>query len=163
MNPYRVIFQALNDAGIRYLVIGGVAVNLHGYRRFTADIDILLALDEENLEKMTNLMRTMGYIERLPVALRVLSDAKQVQKFLEEKGMTAYTFLSDKGERVDIDILAAASLHFQTFDGRKVMLDIDEGVKVPVLSIQDLLEMKKGANRQKDVEDVAALLELKGL
>lgn len=163
MNPYRAIFQALNEAGIRYLVVGGVAVNLHGYRRFTADIDILLALDVENLEKMTVLMRDMGYIERLPITLRVLSDAGQVQKFLTEKGMTAYTFLSNTHERVDIDILAAASLQFQTFDERKVLLDIDEGVKVPVLSVQDLLEMKKGANRQKDVEDVAALLELKGL
>src|SRR5687768_16540787 len=37
-NPYRDIFEAMNKAGIRYLVVGGVAVNLHGYSRFTGDL-----------------------------------------------------------------------------------------------------------------------------
>ena len=70
MNPYRELFTALNDAEIRYLIVGGVAVNLHGYRRFTGDIDIVLALDPENLEKVTTLMHNFGYIERLPIMLQ---------------------------------------------------------------------------------------------
>jgi len=37
VNPYRELFRAMNNAGIRYLVVGGVAVNLHGYSRFTGD------------------------------------------------------------------------------------------------------------------------------
>ena len=79
----------MNEAGIRYLIVGGLAVNLHGYRRFTADVDILLALDKENLEKMTRIMRSMGYAERLPVELKELSDEKKIRQLLEEKGMTA--------------------------------------------------------------------------
>lgn len=161
MNPYRLLFKALNDADIRYLVVGGVAVNLHGYRRFTADVDILLTLDLENLEKMTKLMHSMGYIERLPVQLRELSDPAKIKRFLDEKGMTAYTFLSNGRERVDVDVLASASLSFDDYHHRKVMIDIDEQVKVPVVSLQDLIEFKQEANRQKDIEDVAALLELK--
>jgi len=163
VNPYRDIFEALNRANIRYLVVGGVAVNLHGHRRFTADIDILLALDEENLAKMTTLMHAMGYIERLPVQLQALSDPEKIQQFLDEKGMTAYTFLSDNRERVDIDVLAAKSLAFEKYEKRKVVLDIDEGIHVPVVSIDDLLALKREANRSKDIEDVQILLELKGL
>jgi len=162
-NPYRQIFQALSDAEIRYLIVGGVAVNLHGYRRFTADIDILLALDEENLEKMTMLMQQLGYIEHLPIALRALSDAEKVQRFLDEKGMTAYTFLSEKRDRLDIDVLAGKSLRFQEYEKRKVMVNVEGGLSVPVISIDDLLEMKKEAHRPDDLRDIEALLALKGL
>ena len=69
-NPYRQIFQAFADAGIRYLVVGGVARSFHGYRRFTADLNILLARDEENLEKMAKRMCQMPRL-----ALDVLVDA----------------------------------------------------------------------------------------
>ena len=158
-NPYRQIFQAFADAGIRYLVVGGVAVNLHGYRRFTGDIDILLALNEENLEKMTKLMHKMGYVERLPVELKSLSDAAQVQQWITEKGMTAYTFLSGDQRRINIDVLAGASLHFGDFDTHKVMIDLEEGLKVPVIAFDDLLSMKREAGREQDIADVRNLLE----
>jgi predicted nucleotidyltransferase len=163
MNPYRDILRAMNETGIRYVVVGGVAVNLHGYRRFTADMDILLALDDNNLEAMTELMHKMGYVERLPVALQSLCDPDYVKRLLKEKGMTAYTFLSNARERIDIDVLAAASLNFEEFDGRKIVIDIDEGVSVPVIAIDDLIAMKKEANREKDVLDIKELLELKSL
>jgi hypothetical protein len=116
MNPYRELFKVMNDADIRYLIVGGMAVNLLGHRRFTADIDILLALDVENLEKMTRIMHALGYTERLPVALRALSDPLMVKKFLEEKGMTAYTFLSAKRERIDVDVLAPQSLSYEQYE-----------------------------------------------
>lgn len=163
MNPYRTLFSALNDASVRYIVVGGVAVNLHGYRRFTGDIDILLALDADNLEKATAIMHQLGYVERLPVQLRELADESTMHRFLEEKGMTAYTFLSGSRERIDVDILASASLHFEEYEGRHVILDIDEGVQVPVVSIGDLIQMKQEARRDKDMLDIQALLELKGL
>lgn len=127
-NPYRQIFQALQNAGIRYLVVGGIAVNLHGYRRFTADFDILLALDPENLEKMT-----------------------------------AYTFHSSKRDRLDIDILAGHSLQFDKYEQRRALIDVEGGLKVPVISVDDLVQMKREANRPEDLIDIDALLELQGL
>ena len=54
MNIYAEIFKAFNNAKIEYLIVGGVAVNLYGYNRFTGDIDILLALDKINLEKKSS-------------------------------------------------------------------------------------------------------------
>jgi hypothetical protein len=49
MNLYRNLFSKLNQAKIEYLVVGGVAVNLHGFRRFTGDLDILVLINPENL------------------------------------------------------------------------------------------------------------------
>ena len=77
--------------------------------------------------------------------------------------MTAYTFLSNKRERIDMDILAGESLRFDELEGRKVMLDLEEGLKVPVIAVSDLIAMKQVANREKDIQDVQMLLELKSL
>ena len=160
-NPYWEILQGLTEAGVRYLVVGGVAVNLHGYRRFTGDIDILLALDEDNLEKMTELMSAMGYIERLPVELKSLSDEKQVQKWIEEKGMTAYSFQSADRLRIGIDVLTGKSLQFDDFESRRVIVDLEDELRVPTISLDDLIDMKREANRSQDIVDVEKLLQYK--
>lgn len=163
MNPYASIFKSLNDAGIQYLIVGGVAVNLHGYRRFTGDIDVLLALDEENLGKMTEIMHQMGFIERLPIELNQLADAEQVKRWIEEKGMTAYTFQSSNELRLGIDVLAGASLDFEKYSNRKVTLHIDDTTTVPVIALEDLLTMKREANRPEDLHDIEMLLHLREL
>jgi hypothetical protein len=162
MNPYKKIFSSLHKNGIQYLIVGGVAVNLYGYARFTGDIDMLLMLDEPNLVRMERLMEKLGYIERLPVQLHELGDKKKVKKWLKEKGMIAYTFVSSKKPQLDIDILAGYSLEFKKFYKKRVTIKI-WGVDLPVISIDDLLVMKKKAGRTQDIQDIKALLELKTL
>ena len=45
------IARALNEANIRYLVVGGLAVNAHGYERFTHDLDLVIGLEPDNIAK----------------------------------------------------------------------------------------------------------------
>ena len=87
MNIFERVFRELNKEKIKYLVVGGVAVNLHGYARFTGDLDILVLLEEKNLIKLDRAMKNMGYMERLPISLRLLQDQKQVRKWLKEKNL----------------------------------------------------------------------------
>lgn len=162
VNPYRELFKAMNDAGIRYLVVGGVAVNLHGYSRFTGDLDVLVALDALNLDRLGHLMEERGFVQRLPIDVRLLSDKKQVQQWITDKGLTAYTFIDAKLPQFSLDVLAGASLDFDTFEQHKAVITAED-LPIPVISIDDLIGMKRRANRQKDIEDIAALLELKGL
>lgn len=162
VNPYRELFKAMNDAGIRYLVVGGVAVNLHGYSRFTGDLDVLVALDMANLDCLAHLMEEKGFTQRLPIDVRLLSDRKQVQQWITEKGLTAYTFIDPKLPQFSLDIIVGESLKFSSFNQKKVIIDADD-LLIPIVSIDDLIGMKRRANRQKDLEDIAALLELKGL
>lgn len=161
-NPYKVVFEGLASAGINYLIVGGVAVNLYGYQRFTGDVDILLSLDDENLIKMEGLMERLGYIKRLPVDLTSLKDNEQVEKWLEEKGMTAYTFLSEQGVKLDIDILTSKSLDFDQYQKRSNVVEV-WNMKLPVVSFDDLIDMKREANRDKDLLDIKGLLESKEL
>lgn len=156
------IFAALNKARIKYLVVGGVAVNLYGYVRYTGDIDILLELDEKNLQKMDRLMKKMGYVTRIPVQIQELRDPKKVEKWIKEKGLKAYTYQSGNSPRPEIDILVEDSMKFIKHSKNKKVIRA-WNIRVPVVSYEHLLEMKKASTRPKDLMDLRVLLELKGL
>jgi predicted nucleotidyltransferase len=162
MNPYGKIFKALNDAEVRYIIVGGVAMNLLGYPRFTGDIDVLMALDGANLAKMASLMERMGYERRLPVGIEVLGDEEQVLRWIREKGLLAYTFINAREPQFSIDVIVGPSLKFADYQRHRTLVTVWD-IAVPVVSIDDLIGMKRESSREKDAEDVAALLELKGL
>lgn len=149
MNPYQKIFKALNQARVKYLIVGGVAVNLHGYSRFTGDIDILLALDQENLNRMEKIAERLDYTARLPVELHELNDEKKLKNWMKKKGLKAYTFVSNKQPQLDIDIIVDESLQFQKhFQKRKKVKIWD--MTVSVVSLDDLINMKRKAKREQD-------------
>jgi predicted nucleotidyltransferase len=162
MNPYGKIFKALNDAQVRYIVVGGVAMNLLGHPRFTGDIDILLALDPSNLKRMADKMEEMGYERRLPVSIDELGDEKKVLQLMKEKGLTAYTFMNAKEPQFSIDVIVGASLKFADYERDCITVEVWD-VAIPVVSIDDLIGMKKESNRKQDAQDIEALIKLKGL
>ncbi len=162
MNPYQKIFSALNEAHLRYIVVGGVAMNLLGYPRFTGDIDVLLALDPENLANMARLMHSMGYEKRLPVSVEELGDEGKVLQLMNTKNLIAYTFANSAEPQFSIDVIVGASLHFHDYELRRLLVKVWD-IEIPVISIDDLISMKRQSTRKKDVDDVVALLELKGL
>ncbi|MFC1810504.1 nucleotidyl transferase AbiEii/AbiGii toxin family protein [Patescibacteria group bacterium] len=162
MNIFEKIFKEFNKAKIKYLVVGGVAVNLHGYVRFTGDLDLLLLLEEKNLEKVEKVMHKLGYSERLPVSVKSLQDEKQVKSWLKEKNMRAFSFVPPKDNPLQIDIVIEESLKFDKIVKDKVTKRIDN-VSIPVVSIDQLIKMKRRADRQQDITDLEALIKLKKL
>ncbi|MCD6109135.1 hypothetical protein J7J83_00010 [bacterium] len=162
MNIFEKIFKEFNSAKIKYLVVGGVAVNLHGYVRFTGDLDILLLLEEKNLEKVDTVMHKLGYSERLPVSIMSLKDEKQVKAWLKEKNMLAFSFTPPKNNPLQVDIVIEESLRFDKIVKDKVTKRIDN-VSIPVVSIDQLIKMKRKADRQQDITDLEALIKLKKL
>ena len=71
------IVCALNEAGVRYLIVGGMAVVAHGYLRFTADLDLVLDLREGNLDRAVSALAGQGYRPRAPVPLEDFVDAEK--------------------------------------------------------------------------------------
>ena len=162
MESYKNVFQALNKANVSYIIVGGVAMNLLGCTRFTNDIDILLALDAENLHAMKNAIKTLGYEQRIPLALDELGDEKKALKFVEEKNLLAYTFYNPKEPLYSIDVIVGPSLQFNRYRANQIHVDV-WGLSLPVVSIDDLIGLKQKSSREKDALDVATLLEYKGL
>jgi predicted nucleotidyltransferase len=157
MNYYKTLFSELQNAGIEYLIVGGVAVNLYGYSRFTSDVDILVLTSNENLTKIDNLAKKLGFSARQPIDIKILNNKTEVEKLFKEKNFIAYTYLSNEKLPLDIDILTRESLNFENFIKNKQIIEIWD-LKLPVININDLISLKRNSNRPKDLEDLEALL-----
>lgn len=162
MDSYKHVFEALDAANVDYIIVGGVAMNLLGCPRFTNDIDVLLALNTENIHKMTKAMAYLGYEKRIPLELDELGDEKKAVEFVKEKNLLAYTFYHPKEPLYSVDVLVDASLKFDSFKQNMLYKDV-WGLSLPVVSIDDLIGLKQGTDREKDALDIANLLEYKGL
>jgi len=68
--------RQLNLGGIRYLVAGGVAVNIHGVERLTGDIDLILETSRANLERFWDLLSEIGFQCRVPIVREQFADSK---------------------------------------------------------------------------------------
>jgi predicted nucleotidyltransferase len=138
------VCQALNEAGARYLVIGGIACILHGYVRATTDIDLLIERTSDNAERVLQALANTGYgfardwsaRELLARPITVIGDDPAVDVFI-----------------------VAWTVNYEHAIGRSVRMEV-EGVSIPVIGIDDLIATKR-TGRLQDAADVEALEEIK--
>ena len=157
---YKKIFEKLNSANIKYLVAGGMAVNLHGYVRGTMDLDILLLLKEENIADYIKIVKELGYKPRVPVALDDFLDANKRKDWIENKGMKVFCVYNPECDFEQIDVMIDPELEIEDFFNKKVVINV-HGLKVPVVSIPDLISMKSKAGRSIDLIDIDNLNEIR--
>jgi hypothetical protein len=150
------VFAALEAAGARYLVVGGVAVVLHGHPRFTADLDLAVALDDANVEAVLAALGGLGYRPRAPVPLRAFADAAQRADWIRTKGLTVFSLSSPELPATEVDLFVEDPLPFELAWPRRLRADLG-GLEVSVASLGDLIEMKRRAGRPQDLEDVRHL------
>ena len=85
-NHINEILFALTDAGVEFVVGGGVAAVLHGVERVTLDIDLALDMEPANVEKFLQVMHQLGLQPRVPVPARDLMSREAVERMIAEKG-----------------------------------------------------------------------------
>lgn len=156
---FDLIFGALQRGRVRYLVVGGVAVVLHGHPRFTADLDLVVALDRANALAAIGALATLGYRPRAPVDAALFADAEARRGWIEEKGLTVFSLRSPDHPATEIDLFVREPFPFEEAWARATIADLGE-VKVPVASIADLIALKREAGRPKDLEDIRVLEEI---
>jgi hypothetical protein len=150
------IFAALEAAGARYLVVGGVAVVLHGHPRFTADLDLALALEPANVEAVLAALERLGYRPRAPVPLRAFADPAQRADWERTKGLTVFSLWSPELPGTEVDLFVSDPLPFEPAWARRLHVDL-EGSAAEVVSLEDLIGMKRRAGRPQDLADVREL------
>jgi hypothetical protein len=155
------VFFALQQCGARYLVVGGVAVVLHGHPRFTADLDLVLSLEPTNLRNALDALKVLGYRPRAPVAVDEFVDPEIRRSWIEEKGLTVFSLWSAQLPLTEIDVFVEEPFPFEATYARALRADLGFGI-VTVASIDDLIDLKTRAGRPKDLEDVRVLRQLKG-
>jgi len=154
------VLNALNAAGVRYLVVGGVAVVLHGHLRTTADLDLVVDLEEENVTRAVQALTRLGFKPRAPVPAAQLADDHIRRGWVEHRGMTVFSLWNARMPGFEVDIFAESPFDFTAAAGRAVraMLDTTEA---PVASLDDLIALKRAAGRPQDLQDIAALEEIR--
>lgn len=153
---FESIFRELEERQVKYLVIGGIAVNFHGYDRVTGDLDIFVDLGKENLEKFIAAIKSVGWRPRLPVSLEAFADPKKRQSWIREKGMKVFSIYNPKNEVEHVDVMTESYLDFEKAYPKRKMIAA-RGIEIPLVSIPDLIRLKKIANRGRDKTDIRAL------
>src|SRR5436190_15523409 len=101
---YTLLFGKLQEYDIRYVVCGGLAVNLHGIPRMTADVDIILDMTEENLSKFEKCASELHYEVSVPVKISELADEIKRKNLVKSKSLVALSFFNLDKNFLTLDI-----------------------------------------------------------
>lgn len=160
MLDYFGIFKRFNEERVRYLVVGGLAMNLLGVPRVTYDIDILIDLEDDNIRTLMNLMKKWGFRPKVPVNVMDFADRSKRDEWITNKNMKAFNLVNAKWALSEIDIIIDAPVLYTEARKRARKISV-HGVSIPVISIDDLIRMKKAAGRELDKADIQYLKKVK--
>lgn len=152
-------FAGLAERHIRYVLVGGFALQLHGFQRATYDIDLALALDETNLNRFVEFAQHLGLKPVMPVPLVSLNNPSLLEQWHREKGMLAFALRSEQADATVVDLLIQPEVPFADLIQRATQVQV-LGNTLPIASLEDLITMKRAANRPKDQIDLLALEKL---
>src|ERR1700694_3750648 len=109
---YLDLFGALEKGGVRYVVVGGVAMNLHGVERATMDIDLAIALESDNLSKAIDALASLGMKPAAPISLTDAKDPSNLSRWRRDKRMVALALQKTEGFAPTVDILIEPPVPF---------------------------------------------------
>jgi len=151
------IVRTLNDANVQYLIVGGLAVNAHGYERLTRDVDLVIGLEPDNIIKGLRALQGLGYQMSIPVSPEEFADAGQREIWRREKNMIVLKLWNDAHRRTPIDVFVYEPFDFAGEFAAAQLLPVGGDLKAPIVSIAALVAMKQAAGRDKDLQDIQAL------
>jgi hypothetical protein len=153
---FEPIFDALNGAQVRYVVVGGLATVLHGFARLTADVDLVVDLAPDAAARAIDALVAQGFRPRVPVDAREFADASVRRRWIEEKGMQVFTLIDPANPMRSVDLFVDEPVPFEQLWARADVVEL-ASVTVRVAAIADLIQMKRRAARAQDLIDIEAL------
>jgi|SRR5579862_7689519 len=139
---FKEFLLSLNSHGVRYLLIGGYAVNYHGYVRGTADMDVWIQIDPTNAQRIEQALRQFGF---------------GVPELSSEMFLKPHTIVRMGVAPMRLEIVNTISgVEFDDCFERRVD-SVIEGVPVPVIGLDDLKQHKRASGRDKDLVDLNRL------
>jgi len=141
-DDWKEFLRLANSHRLKYLVVGGVAVSLHGHTRSTHDIDIWIENSIPNIVKLKKTMTSFGFLE-------------QAETVPIKMGKRDVLFLGKTPFRIDI-LSGISGLTFAKVFRSRQDFDVD-GMLVPVIDLENLIINKEASGRHKDLADVEVL------
>jgi hypothetical protein len=153
MELFKDLFSSLNQSSIKYMVAGGIAVNLYGIERATADVDIVLELEKGNLSKFIRVAKKLGLKPKIPVKLEDFIDPEKRKSWRMDKGMMVFSLYDPKNPFFLIDIFTEIPFDFDEVYRQRNRISF-ENIVIPVVPIKKLIAMKEESDRPQDRADV---------
>ena len=139
---FKEFIQSLNDNGVRYLVVGGYAVALHGYPRYTKGMDVWVEMTAENASKVIKALDQFGFGS---LDLKE-SDFTEPDQIIQ---------LGYPPRRIDI-LTTLPGVEFLECFSSHVSVEI-EGVSINFINLENLKKNKKATGRHQDLADLENL------
>lgn len=153
---YLKIFKGLDDHKVRYIVCGGLAMNIYGIPRMTVDIDLLLDFTAENVRVFQKLLLELKYKPLQPVDLESFIDSKNRREAIDSKNMIVYSYYNQISNFMQLDVLLDVPLTFEELWNRKNEVRSGD-ISINLVSVEDLIKMKEYSDRIQDRDDIVLL------
>jgi len=157
LTTLETVFNTFNQAKVRYLVAGGIAVNTHGYQRMTSDLDLVIQLDSDNIKKAMHNLDKLGYVPIIPIKAVDFADPDKRKHWIEAKNMQVLSLQSNQYPETTIDIFVTEPFDFDEEYKISTSAEITPEISFNIVSIPTLIEMKIRANRIRDLDDIQHL------
>jgi len=132
-------------------------VNAHGFLRFTKDVDFVIQLIPENIERTFVALETLKYRPTVPISAKQMSDRLLRESWIRDKGMQVLQFWSDEHRETPIDVFVTEPFPFEDEYSRALIKPLSESLMVRFVSIPTLIKMKEAAGRAQDKIDIEQL------
>ena len=162
LSSFEALATALQNAGVRYLVAGGLAVGAHGHLRFTKDVDIVIELIPDNIERAFTALTSLGYRPSVPVTMKQFANTSVREGWVRDKGMQVLQFWSDAHRETSVDVFVSEPFPFEEEYGQALVKPLHDALPVRFVSLRTLIEMKKQAGRPQDLTDIEQLRSMRG-
>jgi hypothetical protein len=153
---YVDLFSALARHKVDYLLIGGLAVSLHGVERATMDVDITVAMNPDNLAALIDVARELKLSPVLPVSLESLGDPELLRQWHKERHLEAFALRTPDLTGVTVDVLLFPPVEFSGMASRAAVFKVSDA-DIHVVSIDDLIALKQAVGRPIDIADIEHL------
>ncbi|HEV7427077.1 MAG TPA: DUF6036 family nucleotidyltransferase [Thermoanaerobaculia bacterium] len=161
MIPFERVFRLLNEHDIRYVIVGGIAVILHGSPRLTADLDIIIDLEPARARTAIDVLQRAGFVAEVPVDIRLFADESVRRSWIADKHMKALSLHDGEMPPTVLDILAESPIVFEDLYGRAKVVSVDE-ITLRIAAIPDLIALKRLSGRPEDLRDIEELEKIDG-
>lgn len=141
------VTECLKKSSLKFVVVGGYALALHGIVRATMDVDVVLCLTIEDYTKAEAALNSIGLQSRLPV--RAQDIIKMRREYIENRNLIAWSFVDYKDPSRQVDILITKDA--RDLETESISL---QGKKLSVVSLKALLQMKAESGRPQDLIDI---------
>lgn len=156
---FQEVIATLETAGVRYVIAGGFAVNLHGFLRATQDLDLLIDLDPANATLAMSTLSSFGMRPRVPVPASDFVDAEKRRDWFENRNMLVFQLVHAAHPFLSVDVFVRNPIDFNQLWERAVVVQLGT-TPCRIVGIDDLITMKRAAGRPVDLRDIDELRRL---